>query len=1069
MRKGTGLAVATGVLAVALGLGLALSRTQQPSPEPERGTRTARQGTGRLLPAPTPLPDGHLRIRGVVLGDSAPLAGVRVVATRPQPGQTLSELSCGEVLQQPEWLGKLPKCMTEAASEVVEFVLAREGEAPVFAETSTEEDGTFTLDGLPSGSFALWAVDARGAGMWPDVAAGSDGLTLGLGAGVTLEGRVSSEDGAPLAGARVTAVHTEHTRFFDTRTGADGRYRLGPLPLASYRVVVSKEGWMPRLASGTEHEEVMLGRPRRISGRVLGDGQPAAGVEVRARRRAEKDDDKQQGNAPERLATSDAEGRFVFEGLWPDSAYRLTATRGEQHALRDLERDETPPEILLELGTALRVEGTVRDEAGRPLAGAFLSGDGHDAHADDEGRYQLGPMKPGRFQVGATAPRHRHAFHTVESGPGTVQVDFALAATVPIEGVVVDDEGHPLAEVVLELQQYMDPEEDGESSPHGVDFALSDEEGRFLLGAPAEGTFDLEARAADGRIRAQQSVRAPSTGVQVVLPRKASVSGTLTDERGMPFPGASVRLWPADRGEEYVESKETTTDLLGRFSLWGLEPGRFVLEATHVSGGVERSTAQPVELREREAVEVSLRLEAGWTLTGLAVDEAGQPVPGVRVYALLAEEAVPAWRRDEGKDLHPPFTLTGADGRFTLRHLRTEEVWLEVLANGHHFDASRSQGGQPELKRLHVREGAPEVRLVMVRLGRIHGRLTGPDGAPLTRFTLNGQEQADPRGVFSRSIETSGTWRVELSAKGMAPVQREVEAREGTDVDLGEIRMGPGRRVSGRVLDAQTGQPLADVHVLATRARIGTMALKQHRGVVSTDAEGAFSLSAVEPGPLQLFVEGDHYRPQRLDLGEGDVDGLTVRLEQGALLEVSVRDAQGRPMDATLYLDREGEALTRRSYSVPEGSAQHRGLEPGRYRVYAFAPGVRRGSTVFDPQDVQLPASGTVKLDLVARRTGATLELRVDDSVGFSILFPGVAPPPRLFRDFPPVEARAFPYEGELPGTVTYRNLPPGRATLFLVERALQAFHREELDLPAEGTVVREVTPVWQPFLFAGF
>ena len=61
MRKGTGPAVATGVLALAVGLGIAVSRMQQPSPGPERVTRTARQSTGRLLLTPTPPPDGHLR------------------------------------------------------------------------------------------------------------------------------------------------------------------------------------------------------------------------------------------------------------------------------------------------------------------------------------------------------------------------------------------------------------------------------------------------------------------------------------------------------------------------------------------------------------------------------------------------------------------------------------------------------------------------------------------------------------------------------------------------------------------------------------------------------------------------------------------------------------------------------------------------------------------------------------------------------------------------------------------------------------------------------------------------
>ena len=238
---------------------------------------------------------------------------------------------------------------------------------------------------------------------------------------------------------------------------------------------------------------------------------------------------------------------------------------------------------------------------------------------------------------------------------------------------------------------------------------------------------------------------------------------------------------------------------------------------------------------------------------------------------------------------------------------------------------------------------------------------------------------------------------------------------------------------------------------------------------MKTDEDGNFSLPFVEPGPLQLFVAADDYRSQRLDLGAEDEEGLTMRLERGGTVEISVRDARGKPMGATVYLDRRGEPLMMHSYNISQGSGFVRGLEAGSYRVYAPSPGSKRDGTVFVPQDVQVPASGTVKVDLVARSTGATLELHVDDSVGFSILFPGVAPPPRLFRDFAPVEARAFPYEGELPGTVTYRNLPPGRATLFLVERSLQAFHREELDLPAGGKVVREVTPAWQLFLFDGF
>src|SRR5947207_9795062 len=47
-----------------------------------------------ILSAPLPAPAGDLEISGQVVGPNGPLPGAIVTATRPEPGETLSELPC---------------------------------------------------------------------------------------------------------------------------------------------------------------------------------------------------------------------------------------------------------------------------------------------------------------------------------------------------------------------------------------------------------------------------------------------------------------------------------------------------------------------------------------------------------------------------------------------------------------------------------------------------------------------------------------------------------------------------------------------------------------------------------------------------------------------------------------------------------------------------------------------------------------------------------------------------------------------------------------------------------------
>jgi hypothetical protein len=995
----------------------------------------------------------------VVLDDRGPVPGVRVSASRPEAGRTLSELPCpqheeldpGEVETR-----RLPECIPRSTSRILELTDTHEGEAPIHAEAVTAGDGTFVLEGLSPGSFALWVMGEHGAVMRTGVPAGVDGVELRLGEGLTLEGTVTGEQ-MPLSDAQVTVIHAGHTRFFDTHTDADGVFRIGPLPVSHYLVAVSAEGWLPRLFElglpdgPTSRLELPLLLPRRLTGRVLSGGAPAPGVEVRLEARSPS-----QGNV--RSVKTDSEGRFLFESLGPDE-YRLSAEEAGRFALLQLELEGSAPwpgELVLNLGEAFFLEGTVREKAGHPVPGAQVSAIHLDTHGwawktrtGPDGRYRLGPLQPGLHELRVEAERYRREIdleHRLEQGSGPL--DFTLERAASVLGTVVDTDGRPLARIGIALLFTG-------RTRHGntVEQVLSDEEGRFALDPARPGDYLLQIRD-DSVLSEQLPVQAPAEGIRWVLRRGGSVSGTFTDPQGIPLDRGSVVLW--DLGEIGGAGGRAEVDEAGRFLLRAVRPGRYMVEATLPAASVSRSTALSIEVKEGEQVEVSLQLEPGRTLSGVVVDGAGQPVAGALIRA--SPSSVPPWRRDDGYleilDDAPADVRSGPDGRFTLNHLVAEAYDVSASKEGHRAPGEATRVGA----------GTSEVRLVLERLGHIRGRLVDPSGAPITRFEVNGESRRDPGGAFAVPFTDSGIEKLTLSAPGMAPVRRPVRVREGLDVDLGEIQMGPGRRVRGRVLDAETSAPVSATVRFTDAALESTSPTSRVWESVDVEEDGTFELSHVEARPLTLVVEDGEHWPQRLTL-DARTEEVTVRLEAGARIEVHVRDASGRPVGADLDFERD-EGGGRGVYA-PEGTDVLKGLEPGDYTV-RLRPH-EEGFVFFRPRRVQVPASGRVSLTFEGEQGGATVRLTVKDEDVRSVwLRPGGAPRITGGQDLEQTLGGSLhaSREGELDERWVLHRVPPGRATLLVVSDldgvGGPPFHFEELDIPSEGTVTREVRPLWR-------
>lgn len=115
-----------------------------------------------------------------------------------------------------------------------------------------------------------------------------------------------------------------------------------------------------------------------------------------------------------------------------------------------------------------------------------------------------------------------------------------------IAGVVVDEKGAPVTKFQLAVEKFLGGDGDDEGS-HGRARTVEDPEGRFTMESATPGRYILGV-AAEGRPPARSEVidvepGRTVSGVRIVLPRGAILSGVITDaETRKPIEGAQVGL-----------------------------------------------------------------------------------------------------------------------------------------------------------------------------------------------------------------------------------------------------------------------------------------------------------------------------------------------------------------------------------------------------------------------------------------------------------------------------------------------------------------------------------------------
>ena len=451
---------------------------------------------------------------------------------------------------------------------------------------------------------------------------GAEPTILALRAVSAVKGRLSADDPKDLKGWKVqgwtsigfTRMDSHLTAGYAKETVDDeGRFTLGPIAVGSLNLQLDPPDGLPVMADvpgaiavvegKAASAEIRLLRPTAVVGRIVerGTGKPVPGFRVMlidgSGRKPRSED-----------ATTDADGRYALASL-PGRITVVYAYPPRTHVLIP-SQTETMPEFAVPAGVktfelpprearpaAAPVRGVVRDEAGRPVAGAAVEaeytfpfekttygGARASAATDAAGDFVLDGLPPdAKLQITA----RRLDLKTpvpVEvvadaNAPRSVEVKVAARPVYAASGRVLDAGGKPVPDALVRLQsrgQAPFPQFAQQVSLVGDPVIRTGPDGAFRT--PGE----LDDRAveyyAEASAEGYPSARTDWTPAprgdllrfpDLVLRRKSprTVEGRVVDRDGMPVEGAEV---------SHVDTPEgmpARTDAEGRFRLHGVAGG----------------------------------------------------------------------------------------------------------------------------------------------------------------------------------------------------------------------------------------------------------------------------------------------------------------------------------------------------------------------------------------------------------------------------------------------------------------------------------------------------------------
>jgi hypothetical protein len=786
---------------------------------------------------------------------------------------------------------------------------APEGAPAAVRTARTDAEGRARVPDLPRGPFL--DAEVRAPGYAParsaHLLAGGVEQEILLEPAARIAGRVLRvPGGAPFAGARVRAGDAE------TVAAADGSFALDALPGGVFAVEAAAEGTVAldrpvvRAEAGRTVPVPDL-RLALLGGvRVLvrdAEGRPVPRVPLRLL----PADGAPAIAGPPAAALTGSDGRALLAPAAPGTGHRVVVDPPARLAPRVSAAFAVLPGETVDLG-AIRLdaggvlEGEVLGPDGLPVEGATLTlvegeTDPLRAAADPaaggplrqevaipgSGRFRIDRVAAGSWTLLARAPGRLPAVATrvrVDVGRSSGGIRLELRQGLAVAGTVAGPDGAPVVDALLvALAPPVDREAGRARSGPGGAFrieGLPPGEHRIRVVLPEESFPDP--------LRPEFPAVAPGEGLEIRLPARASVEGTVVDPGGGPVRAevAVLRVGPGPADGPILEVAREVDRIRaaedGSFATRPLPEGRWRLRAESPDG---RSAVADVAVGPEGAGPVALRLAAGTTVRGVVVTgDAVRDPRQVSLRLLLggrAASSVPPSAVEEG-------------GAFAIHGVPPGEHDLVVSVPGLAPVTLRSilvpaEGGVVDLGPILLGRGAT-LRLRL--LGESRAPLADAPCAVVDGSGLRREERANASGFAIFGGLAAGAHLVEVRLPSGVVLRRPAEIPSDGEteetLDLGldapglvEVRRagGPVPGAAVRVLDAVRGAG-------AYAASVEVVADDQGRARVPGLPDGAVLVEVAPPGepPVRLSRVAANGRLAIL-LPEDGVEGEVRAAEDG--------------------------------------------------------------------------------------------------------------------------------------------------------------------------------------------